>query len=103
MLGWPLKPFENNLYIGSPIKAIWECIKYPRGLPSMVERLRAEGLRFLVTDHRKDYVAFCFGGEGLRGRSGAQQKQGLKMRLRHTWLNKYHTPKSNMSVWGPMQ
>ena len=33
-LGWPLKPFDKYLYIGSLIKAIRENIKHPRGLPS---------------------------------------------------------------------
>ena len=36
ILGWPLKPFEKYLYIGSPIKAIRENIKYPRFLPRIV-------------------------------------------------------------------
>ena len=32
-LGWPLKPFDKYFCIGSPIKAIRENIKNPRGLP----------------------------------------------------------------------
>ena len=34
LLRWTLKPFENYLYIGSPIQPIRQNIKYPRGLPS---------------------------------------------------------------------
>ena len=37
MLGWPLQPFEKYEYIRSPIKAIRENIKYPRGLPRMLK------------------------------------------------------------------
>ena len=33
-LGWPLRPFEKCYYIGSPINATMENVKYPRGLPS---------------------------------------------------------------------
>ena len=36
LLGWPLKPFEKLKYIGSPIKAIRENVKYPRGLPRLL-------------------------------------------------------------------
>ena len=36
-LGWPLQPFEKYEYVGSPIKAIRENIKYPRGLPSLLD------------------------------------------------------------------
>ena len=31
ILGWPVKPFEQCLYIGPPIKAIRENVEYPGG------------------------------------------------------------------------
>ena len=36
LLGWPLKPVEKYQNVGSPIKAIRENIKYPRGLPRLL-------------------------------------------------------------------
>ena len=55
-LGWPLKPFEKYLYIGSLIKAIRENIKYPRGLPSFVLLVLLAGSHLLHLSANRAHI-----------------------------------------------